>query len=98
MANHSNGMAARSLVVFRGDHPAHRWTHPEHIKIIARYDRSSHQIGLIVTVQAGCDAAPGNQSIKDVVLVAQLGVVGVGENTAGLPVENEDQVLRMRDW
>jgi hypothetical protein len=52
---------------------------------------------LVVAIETGCDSAPDHHPVKDLILIAELYIVGVRENVAGRAVKDVDQTLRILD-
>ena len=97
MADHNHRVRARRKVVFRSDHPSPLGADSKNLEVIAGNHSSVHQITLIITVEARGNSAPGDEPIKDMILIAHFGVIRVRENAARIAIENVNQILRMRD-
>src|SRR6267142_1887301 len=98
MTDDGHRMSTRSLVIFRRNKPAQSRLHAQHLKEVAGDYRSSLKVCLVVTVQTGCNATPGDHSVKDLILIAQFGVVGVREHASRSAIENVDQSFRIEYW
>src|SRR5438034_8051670 len=96
MTDNRYRMSSRSFVVFRRNEAAQRWAHPKHFKKVSADDCSACEIRLIVTIEAGADATPGDQTVENLILIAQLRIVRVGEDAARIAIEHVDQALGMR--
>src|SRR6185295_4808362 len=78
LADDGDRMRAGGLVVFSRDHTPHLCAHAEDVEEVSGNDRAVDEIGLIVTVETGGDAAPGDHSIEDIVLIAHGDVIRIG--------------------
>src|SRR6266699_231299 len=97
MTDYDYRMRARSSVILMSDDAAQSGVHTQYFKIVAGNNCTAHQIGLVVTVEAGSDPTPGDQASHDLILIAQFGVVRIRENAADSATEDVDQSLRIRN-
>src|SRR6185295_10506012 len=78
ITDHDYRMGSRVLIVFKRDDSAQLSSHAESLEVVAGHDHPGHKIGpfgLPIAVQAGRDAAPCNHAVKDLILIAHLGVI-----------------------
>jgi hypothetical protein len=96
MTDNRHGMRSRRFVVFGRNETAQRWADAKDFKKISADDCAACQICLIVTIEAGRYAAPGDQTVENLILITQLNVVRVGENAARIAIENVNQALGVK--
>ena len=69
----------------------------EQVEEVARHDEAVDELGRVVGIEAGADAAPRRQSIERVSAVAQRGEHRVGEHAADAAAVDVDEAIPVGD-
>src|SRR5688572_12188011 len=93
LADHGDRMRAGSLVVFGPNYTAQLRAHADHVEEITGNDRSVDKIWLIVVAETGRDATPCDQTVQDIVLIAQCSIVRIGKDAARWSIENKHEAI-----
>src|SRR5262249_25495565 len=99
MAENDDRMRVRRLIIFGRDRASERRARAQHIKIIARDNRSFDLIGPLIACQTDSDGAISRQRAEYSVPVAVINVVRIRNRrpwAVARAVEHEHQLARLR--